>query len=358
MAKDKLTDYDATASNNSDVGGVNTAEGMLPSKVNDAIRELMSHQKEAFGSATPLYVDQTSNRVGIGTTSPPQKFVVSNAGADNIVMSENSSASIQMFMQATSGTGSVGTLTNHDVQFLANNSEKMRILPDGKVAIGSTASSEKLRVSGNIEVYNDDVDGYIWFHDTGTRSWSVGSDQSTGNFVVTNVQGIASGQQLSLDGSGNATFSGSVTANGGFVGAGGLLQVVQTTTESEKSTTSTGFVASGIFVDITPSSTSSKILVTTGFTMGTSPNGPPEYKLYRSGTALTNARMSFQADANWNNTTDRGTIEVLDSPNSTASRRYEIYFKRNGTGAARIGRSGDKSHATTSTYITAMEIAG
>ena len=138
----------------------------------------------------------------------------------------------------------------------------------------------------------------------------------------------------------------------------GLLQVVQTTTEAEKSTTSTSFVASGIYVNITPSSTSSKILISVGFTMGASPNGPPEYKLYRGTTALTNARMSFQADNNWNSTTDRGTIEVLDSPNTTALTTYQIYFKRNGTGAARIGRSADKTHATTSTYVTAMEIAG
>jgi hypothetical protein len=92
--------------------------------------------------------------------------------------------------------------------------------------------------------------------------------------------------------------------------------------------------------------------------MGTTSTGPPEYKLYRGTTALSNARMSFQADNNWNTTTDRGTIEVLDSPNTTALTTYQIYFKRNGTGAARIGRSNDKSHATTSTYVTAMEIAG
>jgi hypothetical protein len=43
MAKDKLTDYDSTASNNTDVGGISVAEGMLPSGVNNAIREQMSH---------------------------------------------------------------------------------------------------------------------------------------------------------------------------------------------------------------------------------------------------------------------------------------------------------------------------
>jgi hypothetical protein len=51
MSKDKLTDYDATASNNTDVGGISIAEGMLPSAVNNAIREQMSHLKD-FASGT------------------------------------------------------------------------------------------------------------------------------------------------------------------------------------------------------------------------------------------------------------------------------------------------------------------
>jgi hypothetical protein len=70
MAKDKLTDYDSTASGNLDVGGVSVAEGMLPSGVNNAIRELMSHQADAFGAGTPLYVDQTNNRVGVNNAAP------------------------------------------------------------------------------------------------------------------------------------------------------------------------------------------------------------------------------------------------------------------------------------------------
>jgi len=69
MAKDKITEYDATAANNTDVGGVNLAENsMNPSDVNNAIREVMSHQKEAFGLGTPLFVDQTNNRVGVNKT--------------------------------------------------------------------------------------------------------------------------------------------------------------------------------------------------------------------------------------------------------------------------------------------------
>lgn len=44
MAKDFLSDYDANAGNNTDIGGVNLAENsMPPSAVNNALREQMSH---------------------------------------------------------------------------------------------------------------------------------------------------------------------------------------------------------------------------------------------------------------------------------------------------------------------------
>ena len=47
MAKNKLTEYDSTAANNTDVGGVNLAENsMLPSDVNNALREILSHLKD------------------------------------------------------------------------------------------------------------------------------------------------------------------------------------------------------------------------------------------------------------------------------------------------------------------------
>ena len=51
MPKDKLTDYSATNASNTDVGGVNIDEGMLPSSVNNAIREVLTHLKN-FASGT------------------------------------------------------------------------------------------------------------------------------------------------------------------------------------------------------------------------------------------------------------------------------------------------------------------
>jgi hypothetical protein len=46
MPKNKVSEYSATASNNTDIGGINIAEGCAPSGINNAIRELMAQLKD------------------------------------------------------------------------------------------------------------------------------------------------------------------------------------------------------------------------------------------------------------------------------------------------------------------------
>lgn len=45
MAKTKISEYDSNPANNTDVDGVNIAEGCPPSGINNAVREVMSHLK-------------------------------------------------------------------------------------------------------------------------------------------------------------------------------------------------------------------------------------------------------------------------------------------------------------------------
>ncbi len=110
MARDKLTEYSATASENTVCGDVNIAENSaLPSDMNNAVREIMSHQKEAFGSGTPLLVDQTNNRLGVGVASPQSltHFKGTSSG-QNVLHLDNS---------AGSGHGD----TNNNVRVVAGN---------------------------------------------------------------------------------------------------------------------------------------------------------------------------------------------------------------------------------------------
>ena len=125
MAKDKLTEYDATAANNTVVGDVNLAENScLPSDLNNAVREVMSHQKEAFGSGTPLYVDQTNNNVLVGATSNNSANVGHGFQADGFVYHTRdggamlrlnrltSNGDIQQFQKDGSTAGTIGTITS------------------------------------------------------------------------------------------------------------------------------------------------------------------------------------------------------------------------------------------------------
>ena len=51
MAKIKISQYDSTASNNTDINSIDIDEGCLPSGINNALRELMKHLKD-FQSGT------------------------------------------------------------------------------------------------------------------------------------------------------------------------------------------------------------------------------------------------------------------------------------------------------------------
>ncbi len=46
MAKNKISEFSSTAANNTDIGGINIAEGCAPSGINNAIRELMAQLKD------------------------------------------------------------------------------------------------------------------------------------------------------------------------------------------------------------------------------------------------------------------------------------------------------------------------
>jgi microcystin-dependent protein len=46
MAKNKVSEWSATASNNTDISGINISEGCAPSGINNAIRELMAQLKD------------------------------------------------------------------------------------------------------------------------------------------------------------------------------------------------------------------------------------------------------------------------------------------------------------------------
>ena len=65
MAKTKVSEWSSTPGANTDIDGINLAEGMLPSDVNNAMREMMSQLKD-LQSANPTYYTSNSDAIAVG----------------------------------------------------------------------------------------------------------------------------------------------------------------------------------------------------------------------------------------------------------------------------------------------------
>lgn len=152
-------------------------------------------------------------------------------------------------------------------------------------------------------------------------------------------------------------------------GAFRILQVVSTTKTDTFSTTSTSYTdITGLSVSITPSATSSKVLVFTNFNASVSGDIAVMFRLMRDSTAISigdaagnRTRASASMITNLD-TSQMGTfaVHVLDSPATTSATTYKVQMFVN-TGTGYIGRTGsDTDLATrprTASTITAMEIS-
>ena len=120
------------------------------------------------------------------------------------------------------------------------------------------------------------------------------------------------------------------------VTTGKILNVVTATTSTEVSNNSYTFASSGLSASITPSATTSKILVLTSSAInmigdGTSSSGRQSLlRLYRgdhTGTALSTARIGISAQGSHNTAPENneiGSFSYLDSPSTTSSTTYTV----------------------------------
>jgi hypothetical protein len=139
-----------------------------------------------------------------------------------------------------------------------------------------------------------------------------------------------------------------------LIGGGKVLQAVTSSyTGSEESTSSNTFQASSLFVNITPSATTSKVLVMCSGTGGTSGSATGNnITLYRDSTNLGDSTRGITSLYSGAGTiTAPFNINLLDSPSTTSQVTYKIYFKaHSGSHAQYISRDGGDS------FITALEI--
>jgi len=137
-------------------------------------------------------------------------------------------------------------------------------------------------------------------------------------------------------------------------GFGKIAQVVTVEkAPAENSTSGTSFVTpSGASINITPSATTSKVLVMVqGGGTAVPDGGNAQFTIYRGSTNLGNSSYGFQRQYNDERSDQPLSMQVLDTPNSTSQQTYAIYYKS-------ASSSNVYMHQTVSGVITliAMEI--
>ena len=166
------------------------------------------------------------------------------------------------------------------------------------------------------------------------------ADHANGNSAIT------------IDSSGNTSIPSGRVLNA----PGHILQVKQSFIDTVITSGSTSFVTSGVAVVITPTSTSSKILLTSsigGFYMAQ--NDDIYATIYRGSTNLGVGTANCFFYVHNDNAQARygsGSMEFLDSPNTTSATTYTIFYRTGNSTAVQINR------ADTGLFLTAMEVGG
>jgi hypothetical protein len=173
-----------------------------------------------------------------------------------------------------------------------------------------------------------------------------------------------------IDGTAGITFP--VTAGSASAvqaSSGRVLQVVQTVKTDTFSTGSSYAAVTGLSASITPSSSSSKILVTVSLGALSATNSSMKMGMYRGATPIyigdaAGSRTQVSAQSQTTNSYQAmfGAWSFLDSPATTSSTTYQVYIGSNGSVTLYLNRTDRDNNASTedarsASSIILMEIA-
>jgi hypothetical protein len=252
MAKTKISEYSSTANNNTDINSINLAEGMAPSLVNNAIRQLMAQLKNfQDGSAGDnvtvggnLYVTGTSTMTGAITASGGLNGNITSSSATitggtiNGAVIGGSSAQAITGTNVTATVGFTGPLTgavtgnvtgNVTGAVTGNVTGNLTGNVTGNVTAASgTSTFNNVTISGSL-----DMDAGTSATITGLANPVNDSDAANKGYVDSLAQGIDAKASVVVATTANITLSGTQTIDGIAVSVGDRVLVKDQSTASQ-----------------------------------------------------------------------------------------------------------------------------
>jgi len=182
---------------------------------------------------------------------------------------------------------------------------------------------------------------------------------STSGFTELTAPAVAGSNTLTLP-TGNGSSGQVLSTNGSgvlsFIGAGKILQVVSMTTSTQTTATTTTFIDTAITLSITPSASTSKVLVM-AVAAGLAKRDQDTtgaLQLLRETSVLTAMEGVFGYTANTNHMGGGASVmNYLDTPATTSSVTYKVQVRnRGGTGSIRVNWDG-----LSASNLVLMEVA-
>jgi len=136
MAKTKISEFDSNPVNNTDIDGINLAEGMAPGLVNNALRELMAQLKDFQAGLASDNVSVGGNLSVTGTTTLTGAATLAGRAIDAFP-----SGTKMLFQQTTAPTGWTKD-TTHD-------NKALRVVT-GTAGTGGSSSFTAVFAGGNV----------------------------------------------------------------------------------------------------------------------------------------------------------------------------------------------------------------
>ena len=166
MAKNKISEFSSTPANNTDIAGINIAEGCAPSGINNAIRELMAQLKDQQAGT-----DGDSFTVGGGFTSVGAAVFSSTVaitgastigGALNVGGALTASGNAVLSANVTLGAATTNTVTLNSATIVAPSELTITStgavkIPSGTTAQRPTGTAGQIRYNSTIPRY----EGYV-----------------------------------------------------------------------------------------------------------------------------------------------------------------------------------------------------
>ena len=144
MPKTKISEFSLTPANNTDIDGIDIAEGCAPSGINNAIRELMSQLKDFQGGTSGDLLAIAAGGTNAATTTAALQNLGGTTTGINLFKAVSSSAARTEIGAGTGDVTTTGTqtLTNKTIE-----NPTVQNYVESVVAIGTVTSSHTLSLT-------------------------------------------------------------------------------------------------------------------------------------------------------------------------------------------------------------------